>query len=228
MKYKIDKAAFDALPEAIQALYKGEGDTYTLQVEGIKTPEDVENVQAALRKEREEHDATKATLKTTAADLGTATDKVTVYENDDSKKLEKEQLVEFARLQRENEALTADNGTLKASFDSLTGEVTTNKIVAHLRSEAKGIIREDAIDNEIQALANHFVSADGKFLTNSTLGDKSGLEAKAYLTQFVEGRSYLVPTSKGGGAGGGGGSGDGTQTKTETDSGEISIFQTLD
>jgi hypothetical protein len=35
MKYQIDKAAFDALEPALQALYKAQGDQYVLDVEGL-------------------------------------------------------------------------------------------------------------------------------------------------------------------------------------------------
>ncbi len=45
MKYLIDKAAFDALEPAIQALYKAQGDQYVLAVEGLPTGgEDLEGL----------------------------------------------------------------------------------------------------------------------------------------------------------------------------------------
>lgn len=45
MKYLIDKAAFDALEPAIQALYKPRGDQYVLAVEGLPTGgEDLEGL----------------------------------------------------------------------------------------------------------------------------------------------------------------------------------------
>lgn len=227
MKYKISKEEFGKLSEELQKQYKVAGGEYTLDVEGVFTPEDQAALKESLRKEREDHSATKDSLKTATTERDAAADKVKVYESDDSKKLDAEQLVEFQRLTRENETLTAENGTLKADYTGLQTEVTTNNIKAHLREAGKGIIREDALDNEIEVIAKDFVSVDGKFLTNSELGAKSGLEAKAYLTQHVEGRSYLAPTSSGGGAGGGGGSREGDATDVKSD-GDISIFQTLD
>lgn len=44
MKYLIDKAAFDALEPALQALYKAQGDNYVLVVEGLPQTEDVEGL----------------------------------------------------------------------------------------------------------------------------------------------------------------------------------------
>ena len=211
LKVKIDKAAYEALTNDVQGLYKADGDSYVIQIEGMKTVEDVEAVQESLRKEREDHDSTKGLLKTSKADSDTLADKVKVYESDDNKKLTSEDRVEFARLQRENEALTTANGELQGNFDSLTGEITIGKIKSHLRTKAKGIIRDEAIENEIDVLARNFVVNGDNILTNSEQGDKSGLQAEAYLSSYVEGRSYLAPTSSGGGAGGGKGPGGGAQ-----------------
>ena len=46
MKYLIDKAAFDALDPALQALYTQKGDDYVLAVEGLPQPEDVSGLKA--------------------------------------------------------------------------------------------------------------------------------------------------------------------------------------
>jgi len=214
---KITKEQFDKLGPDLQAEYKADGDSYGLQVEGMKTTADIEAVQESLRKEREDHDETKGILKTAKTEATTLADKVKVYESDDKKKLDSEQLVEFARLQRENETLTDENGTLKGNFEGLQGEVTTGKIKAHLRDKAKGIIRDDAIENEVDQIAKNFTLNGENILTNSEQGDKSGLQAEAYLTSYVEGRSYLAPTSSGGGAGGGKGPGGGAQEQSQDD-----------
>lgn len=39
MKYKIDKAAFDALEPSLQAFYKAQGDDYVLAIEGMPEPQ---------------------------------------------------------------------------------------------------------------------------------------------------------------------------------------------
>lgn len=46
MKYLIDKAAFDALDPALQALYTQKGDDYLLAVEGMPPAEDVSGLKA--------------------------------------------------------------------------------------------------------------------------------------------------------------------------------------
>jgi len=48
MKYKIDKAAFDALEPSLQAFYKAQGEDYVLAIEGLPEPqnEDVTGLKA--------------------------------------------------------------------------------------------------------------------------------------------------------------------------------------
>jgi hypothetical protein len=46
MKYLIDKAAFDALDPALQALYTQKGEDYVLAVEGLPEPEDTTGLKA--------------------------------------------------------------------------------------------------------------------------------------------------------------------------------------
>lgn len=48
MKYLIDKAAFDALDPALQALYKQQGDNYVLVIEGLPQPEDTAGLKAKV------------------------------------------------------------------------------------------------------------------------------------------------------------------------------------
>jgi hypothetical protein len=211
LKLKVTKEEYEKLPEAIQAEYKQDGDDYNVQVDGMKTDTDVKNVQEALRKEREEHDTAKKRAKELEKENGTLSDKINVYESDESKKLSAEDRVEMERLKRENETLATSNADLTTKYQGLEGEVTTSNIKAELRKAAVGIISEQAISDQVDILANKFVVSDGKVLTNPDLGDKSGLEAKAYLSDYVKDRSYLQPTNSGGGAGGEKGSGGGSQ-----------------
>lgn len=50
MKYKIDKAAFDALEPSLQAFYKAQGEDYVLAIEGLPEPqnEDVTGLKAKV------------------------------------------------------------------------------------------------------------------------------------------------------------------------------------
>jgi len=211
LKLTVNKTEYEALPEALQSEYKQDGEGYGIQVDGMKTQVDVDKVTEALRKEREDHTATKGELKTSAGAVGGLEDKIKVYESDESKKLSAEDRVEMERLKRENETFATSNADLETKYSGLQGEMTTSTIKAALAKAATGIVRDEAIFDTIDTISNKFVVSDGKVLTNSDMGDKSGLEAKAYLSSFVEERSYLKPQNSGGGSGGAQGSDGGTR-----------------
>lgn len=227
LKIKVTSEEFKALPDVLQAEYKQDGDNYTVQVDGMKLQSDVDSVLEAKRKEKETRTAAEKRIKELEGELGTLTDKVSVYENDETLKLSKEQLVEHERLKRENEALTGEKTELEAKFNGLQQEVTTSNVKSRLTKELSGIMDKDAIIDQVDILCNKFVISDGKLLTNETLGDKSGLEAKAYLTGYTEERPYLQLKSSGGGAGGVQGSGGGSHSTNSPANGDITIFQDM-
>lgn len=210
LKYKITKEDYDKLPEVIKAEYKGDGAERILDVDGVKTQADIDAVltakDQAKREQKEAQDALKLAQKT-VVDL---TKKVTEYEADPNKKLSVTELVEFERTKRSLEDAIKERDIIKVERDTLSAERTTSKIRDALIKAADGVVRAEAISDTVSNVLGNFVISDGKILTNATLGDKSGLDAKAYLSAYVKDRSYLVPASKGGGAGGGGGSGVGS------------------
>jgi hypothetical protein len=225
LKLKVDKAQYDALSDDLKAEYKEDGDSYVIQVDGMKTQTDIDNVLEAKRKEKADRETAEARVKELESEVGSLGDKIKVYESDESKKLSAEERVELERLKRENETLSTEKTGLQEQFDGLNGKLTRNQILDALRKSAKGIIRDDAINDTIETLADKFVVSDGKVLTNSDLGDKSGLEAGAYLSDFTKDRSYLAPTSSGGGSGGSGGSGGGSQGNSTEGSIEEAIAE---
>ena len=211
LKIKLNKTEYDALPEGIKSEYSETGDDYVLQVEGVKTQADIDKVMEAKNQEKRLRKEAEDRLKEREHELATLGDKVNAYESDSGKKLTAEERVEMERLKRELETRSKTYGELEQKYGELEKTHTQDKIRMDLLSQAKGIMREDAINDTVEQLLNKFVISEGKVLTCPELGDKSGLEAKAYLASYVEGRSYLAPTSTGGGAGGGGGSGGGSR-----------------
>lgn len=228
LKLNITKEEYDALNDALKSEYKEADDGYMIQVEGIKTQADIDAIKKAKDQAKREQKEAQDKLKELERERDSLLDKVNAYESDKDLKLSKEQLVEFERLKRENEALTKDKTELEKNFNGLQTEITTSKIKAELAKHAKGIMEESAINDQIDILCNKFVFSEGKVLTNTDLGDKSGLEAKEYLSKYVEERPYLQPKSSGGGAGGSQGSGGGSQTNHNISGvAEISASQEL-
>jgi hypothetical protein len=211
LKITLDKEGYEALSDDLKAEYKQDGDSYKIQVDGMKTPEDVQSALADLKAEREQRKQAEKDLKAIKREKDELTDKVSAYESDENLKLSQEEKVEFQRLKRENETITADKDELNQKYEGLQVQLTSGKIKEALSAAAKGVVRDEAIGDVVSILANDFVLSDGKVLTSEKLGDKAGLEAKAYVQQYAEDRSYLTPQSSGGGAGGGKGPGGGSQ-----------------
>jgi len=226
LKVNQNKAGYDALGDEIKALYKADGDGYALEVDGLKTQEDIDKIilnrDNILKEKRDLEGEVKALQK----EKNGLSDKVNAYESDENKKLDTEEKIEFQRLKRAEETLTTEKGDLETRYGTLETKMTSGQIKAALAKAAKGIVSEGAIDDLVNVLSKDFVLSDGKVLTSTELGDKSGLEATAYLNDYVSGRDYLKASNSGGGAGGEKGSGEGTQANKRDDK-EISVFQDL-
>jgi hypothetical protein len=215
MKLSYDKK--EDIPEALADHYKEVDGKWVAQVEGMKTQADIDKLQEALRKEREDHDASKTALKEAKSSLGTSQDELEALKKSGGKSEKDEpthqDLVELSRLRRENEALTAENTEVKGNYDKLSTEVTSGKIKDNLRAAFGPKMRKEAVEMQVDHALRDFVLSDGKVLTKPELGDKSGLTADAYADNLLSTQSYLAPPSNSGGAGGG-------SPKTQSDSGK--------
>lgn len=215
LKLSYDKK--EDIPEALVDHYKEVDGKFVAQVEGMKTQEDIDKLQEALRKEREDHASAKASLKDTKSELGTAQDEIEAMKKSGGKP-EKEEpthadLVELSRLRRENEALTAENAEVKGNYEKLNTNVTEGKIKDALRQAFLPKMRKEAVEMQVDHALRNFVLSDGKVLTKPELGDKSGLTADAFADNLLAEQTYLAPPSNSGGAGGG-------SPKTPSDSGK--------
>lgn len=205
-----DKA--EDIPEALKEFFKEVDGKHLLQAEGMKTQSDIDNLQEALRKEREDHAAEKLKVKDAQAELNQAKDKLTVLEKsggktDDDREPTNAEMLELLQLRRDVEALTADRDKLKVDYDGLSSEVTTNQVKAELRKEFAKHIRSEALEREVEIAASKFVISDGKALTSADLGSNGGLTAEAFATNVVKEQPFLaVPSNSGGAKGGQGGS----------------------
>lgn len=223
LEQKINKEQYAALHEVLQSEYKQDGDDYTIQVGGMKTQSDIDAIKSAKDQAKREQKEAQGRVKELEREKNTLSDKVAAYESDEDKKLDSEQLVEFQRLKRVEETLATEKAELQDKYLGLETQVTTNAIKAALNKSGKGIIRDDALDYEVGRLADKFVISDKKVLTNTDLGDDSGLKAEDFLTRHVERHPHLKPTSSGGGAGGDKGPGGGSHQDKPT--GQVTASQ---
>jgi hypothetical protein len=210
----------EEVPEKYRDLYtekkdaNGEIGFELTEVEGLTTVADVDRLREGLRKERDEHDATKVALKKASDEVGAAADKIKALEKASEgkgpgAKEQQELVLENERLKRENEGLKENGAKTETELTALKAGQTKERIKAALRKAAKGmegqpgLIRDDAIEDVIEQAADLFVISDNDILTKTGQGDMSGLEPRAYLDKLVKSRAYLVPPSQSGGAGGG-------------------------
>jgi hypothetical protein len=196
------------IPEGFSELYTEKAGKFELTgVEGFKTQADVDRLQESLRKERADHDATKASLRETKDSMGSLTDELDAFKKGSAPTQNQEptheDLVLLSQLKRENESLLAERDEFKGKFTNLEGEVTASKIKDLLRIEAIKHMKPEAVDHEVAHAVKDFTLLEGRALTNPELGDKGGIEPGAYFADVVKSRAYLAIPSNSGGATGG-------------------------
>lgn len=216
------------IPEQYRDLYtEREGKWHLTGVEGIKTQDDVNRVQASLDAERADHDKTKAKLKLwgdrdpeeTIATL----DRVPELEAAAEGKLNEDQISEMvdrrvesriktktAPLEREIEELNEKNTTLTSENDGFRASDKRRRIHEAVRAAAtESKVRPEAMDDILMNADRHFeIDESGNIITKDGTGVTPGVSAKTWLTDMQPTRRYWWPDSVGGGApGGSGGSG---------------------
>lgn len=217
MALKLTYSSRDDIPQfALDAdLYTEKDGKWVLTgVEGMKTDQDVANVQEALRKEKEDHKATKeklrpfAELGKTAEELGTMDQefeelKIKVDESHKTDEEKLNQLVEAKQrpLLKQIETLTAERDEFKQS-----SEEANRKVVEGQRRDAviEAITKKEGIRKDATAAIMKFASEELKF-DDSDLEFRTdaGLNASEWLDGFCDSNPYVMEPSKGSGARGG-------------------------
>lgn len=221
------KAVYDAegdIPEGAKDFYKEVSGKWELQVEipgveGAKTFKDFRNLGEALRKERNDHKAVKATLgsllggrkpEEVQADLDRIPDlEAQIEANGNPKQVET--IVEarikgrLAPVERERDQLRTQLSTKDARIQELESNELRTEIRTELRgagSEAK--IIPEAIDDML-LLGDRIFERDstGKIVTKDGVGVTPGLSPKHWLEEILPKRQHWLGGSSGGGAGGG-------------------------
>lgn len=217
-------AALDEVDEALRKFYVQKGDKWELQVEGMKTPGDVERVQAALTKEKADHAKTKNDLKEHKEQLEAFGElkadevhqKLTDYEalkatangNPTEQQIQERirQGVETqinsktGPLKRDVDKLKRELDEANKARDGLQAQIHSKTIEDAIRSEAiKAKVIPELLDDVIALSRTHFkVGDDGKPIT------ENGLDPSAFITDQKQTRAYWWPTTQGAGAQGSG------------------------
>jgi hypothetical protein len=229
LKYSIAK--LDEVDEKYRDLYKQAGDKFVLQVEGIKTPDDVTKLTTSLQSERTAH-------KTTQDALKVATDKLAAYGEENTPEKVKElteklQTLEAAgqpdivknfeklvnerveavkatqikaataKLEKQVQDLQTAHGNVTKENETLKANDRNRVIDDSVRAAATGAkVLEGAVADALMRARGTFeIGADGKVIT------KDGLTPADWIEQRKADAGHWWPVARGAGAQGSDGSG---------------------
>ena len=219
-----DKDKFEeSVTEQYRDLYsERDGKMEFTGVAGIKTQADIDRLQGALNKEKNDHKDTKGKLSewnnlgVSYSDVAEKLDKIPSLEAAASGNLDEEKIetIVQGRIKSLMAPVERENRQLKTDVEKLSGENTTfrNQHISRIKSDAvrtaasKLNVISQAMEDVIMLGERHFdVTEDGKVLTKDNVGITPGVDAETWLADMRDKRPYWWPASQGGGAGGGNG-----------------------
>lgn len=208
----------NAVPEAFRGLYTEKGGKAVLtHINGMKTQADVSAVQEGLRKEREDHTATKELLKPfkglDATETRATLARIAELETAAGGKLDDEainKIVEAriaqktAPLQLQIEELTTANGELTTTNGELTGTIQTRDRNSAIRKVAAEMKVHSTAMPDIELVAGSFLELDehsGQYVVKQDAkGVTVGADIKQFMKEMQQQRPHWWPASEGGGA----------------------------
>jgi len=223
MALKLIHDSIDEIPEQYRDLYAEEDGKFRLTgVQGIKTQEDVDRVQEALRKEREDHKATRQKYKVwDDYDFDEVMSKLDRFDElevaakgskeDMDQRLEelaeKRAQSRLAPTERELKTVRRQAEELQAEVETLRQEKTRREINDRVREAAsQAKIRSEALDDVLLLASAVFeLGEDGQVLTRENrFGIPPGLSPDVFIGEMQDKRPHWWPNSTGGGAQGSG------------------------
>lgn len=232
MPLKAVHATKDEIPAEYQTLYTEKGDQWELTgIQGVKTQADVDRVQGALTKEKNDHKEAKAKIAVWGdlvhEDVVTSLDRIPELEAAAKGKLDENAIEEIvnrrvegtirsqlAPLEREIKTLKTTNGELTESNTKFQTTDRRRKISDDFRKQLnEQKVRSEAHPDALM-LANSVMEIredDGAIVTREGLdGIPAGLSSENLLQELQDSRPHWWVESKGTGSrgsGGGGGAG---------------------
>lgn len=223
MAFKMELDSLDGLPEEVAKEYVEKDGKFVIQVEGMKTQEDVNRVQTSLNAERTAHNALKDKIKTTFGDekfedIRATLDKVPELEAAAAGNLDETKIATIvegrlkaktAPLERELGNVKAENTTLKEQVKQYEGKEKGRTIADQIRTEAqKAKMLDGAIEDAVFLGSSVMeLQDDGVAVVKASTSFTEGLSAKDFVAQLQEKKPHWWGGSQGGGAGGNRGNG---------------------
>ncbi|WP_267398992.1 hypothetical protein [Pseudomonas sp. GM_Psu_2] len=199
MKYLIDKAAFDALDPAMQALYKQQGDNYVLVIEGLPQPEDTSGLKAKVEQ-------LLAEKKTEAEKRKQAEEEARIAAEEAARKSGDTEALDRSWNEKHTKALTEKESALtalQAQIHSLTVGAAAARIAGELAVQGSAGVLQRLIEHRLS-----MEMRDG--VPTVVVRDNEGRPTAATLAEFkteVTNDPALAPLVAASKASGGGASG---------------------
>lgn len=207
------------IPEQFQELFTEVGGSFLMtEVVGMKTVEDVNNLQESLRKERSDHKTVKTALAKFGAldpdDIHGQLDRIHELEAAAGGKIDETKMAEMleARLKTKTAPLERQLSELQTSLSDkdteLVGyQVREKRATIHnsIRKAATASkLRDTAIGDALIIGESIFdVDENGNVITKNNVGVTPGVDATVWLTEVQNIRPHWWPESSGAGARGG-------------------------
>ena len=216
--------SIDAVPEPVRALYEEkDGKAVLTKVNGLKTQNDINALNEALRKEREDHKLVKNALNPWNAlgkkpeEIQAQLDRVAELEAAAGGKLDEAgitKLVESrlgqktAPLERQLRENTTLLETVTRERDEARQIISRRDMSDAVRSVASEMKVLSTAIPDVELLAQTILERqeDGTYITKAGIpGVTPGVDVRTMLKDLQKSRPHWWPQSEGGGAGGGGG-----------------------
>lgn len=208
----------DDLPEDIKKEYVEKNGKFELQVEGMKTQADIERLQGALTKERNDHKVVRERLGLLGdrkiEDVLATLDRVPELEAAAAGKLDENKLNELVegRIKTRVAPVEREKGQLAQKVQELSGIVEQYQSKEKVRSihdavreavaKAQGFQSSAVEDALLYAERMLEVGEDGRVITRDGVGVTPGIDASVWLTEMQSKKAHWWGPSQGGGAGG--------------------------
>ena len=231
------KAILDSL-EGVEthfhSLYTERNGKYELTgIEGVKTQADIDRLQTALTKERNDHKTLKDRFATFGdrkpEDIIAALDRIPELEAAAKGNLDEAKLNEIvegriksrlAPVERQTQTLQQQLSEANASLEMLRAKDSLRIVTDAVRGAASKLKVVDSAVEDVTLLAERLFTIDetGAVVTKDNVGVTPGIAADVWLTDMQAKRPHWWGPSQGGGAGGNRGGGSGVTNPWSKDS----------
>lgn len=216
----------DDIPEQYRDLYtERDGKFHLTGVEGMKTQADIDRVNEALRKERNDHKETRDKL-ALFGDLDPEQvheqlDRIPELEAAAGDKLDENKMNELvearlrtklAPVERERDKAIKERDEAKSEAETARNEIRSRDMRAKLTDAAlKAKVVDTALEDILLVGERVFeLNEDGSVTVRDGMGATPGADPSMWLQEMQEKRPHWWPPSEGGGSRGGGGNGGGS------------------